>query len=115
MKQNLIEYFENNWQPKELVDGESFSYGICYVLYNRSSKRYKIGVTENLNQRVNKITTESGCIIDVVMTILSEGGRCPIYPVIEELLHKYYKSKRFLGEWFELDKKEAPIYNMGQE
>lgn len=106
MDSNLIKYFNSKWKYKDSPNTSSSYYGRCYILYNQASKRYKIGISEQIEKRINKITTESGCLIDLVMCILSEGGDYPSASDFESILHSYFKKKRFVGEWFTLDKKD---------
>jgi len=66
-----------------------------YVLKNELG-RYKIGVAIDVEKRVKSLEISSGSKIDIVYKFNSRGN-------FELKLHKHFKNKRHIGEWFLLD------------
>ena len=66
-----------------------------YIFRNEIG-RIKIGISENIDQRVKAISAASGMKIEVLRIINFNGN-------LEWQLHKHFKSKRYIGEWFDLD------------
>lgn len=69
-----------------------------YILLNEHG-RVKIGISIDLEQRIKVLEAASGCKISLLRLI--ENGSS-----LEKILHKHYKHKRYLGEWFNLDKED---------
>lgn len=75
---------------------------ICYIMYNEKSKLYKIGITNDLIPRWRSIGYSCGMLPKLVIAIdLQEDYDEPANK-LEMFLHSFYKSKRRIGEWFEL-------------
>lgn len=66
-----------------------------YILRNEIG-RIKIGISENVNQRVKALSNSSGMKIDILRIINFNGN-------LEWQLHKHFKNKRYIGEWFNLN------------
>jgi len=75
---------------------------VCYVVYDRRSKLYKIGITNDLISRWKGIGSATGTMPRVVLAVLLEYGFDEPANDLESFLHKYFKSKRQSGEWFDL-------------
>jgi len=75
---------------------------ICYIVYDRRSKLYKIGITNDLITRWRGIGSSTGTMPRVVLAVMLEYGYDEPANELESFLHKYFKSKRQSGEWFEL-------------
>jgi phage regulator Rha-like protein len=73
-----------------------------YIIKNENNL-YKIGVAKNVNKRINAIKTQSAHKIQVIF--ISKQ----IYNAlkIESVIHKKYKLKRIIGEWFELNEDDV--------
>jgi len=73
-----------------------------YIIKNENNF-YKIGVAKNINKRINAIKTQSTHKIQVIF--ISKQ----IYNAlkIESAIHKKYKLKRIIGEWFELNEDDV--------
>jgi len=69
-----------------------------YILQNENL-RIKIGVSSNIKTRLKAIEAVSGCKIKLLRLV--ENG---FY--LEAKLHEYYKSKRYIGEWFNLNSED---------
>lgn len=82
-----------------------------YVLVNPDNKRVKIGVTQDIEQRLYTLRMASGSKIYVfyITPILNKAY------TLETITHKYFASKRFLGEWFNIDPNEAVRFIKTQE
>lgn len=83
-----VDYFKTEW---------------CYVVFNHDNGTFKIGVSNNLNQRIRQLITQSGCSISVVFAIELEVGYDEPSEVLEKALHKYFEDKRSIGEWYKLN------------
>lgn len=79
---------------------------IVYVFYNRQTNLFKIGITGNLKTRVQQISTQSGCVVELVISIFLQPGYDEPAKYVERFLHNYLKPCRVLGEWFRLTKKQ---------
>jgi hypothetical protein len=86
-----------------LTKNSKFSY--VYVFYNPNTKFYKIGITKNLNTRQRQISTQSGCYLELVLAIELLVGYDEHNGLVEYMLHKFFKNKKQIGEWFLLDVK----------
>jgi hypothetical protein len=78
--------------PSQLRSGE----GVVYLI--RSGPRHKIGITTNLNRRIDQLKAQAPYPLEVVHT--ASGKR---YAQMESQLHRAYEDCRVHGEWFELD------------
>ena len=74
-----------------------------YILFNPLNNLFKIGKTEHIKPRLANIRTISGIhfILMVRCDINIQSLENTFY---ESILHKFFKSKRRIGEWFELNK-----------
>lgn len=77
-----------------------------YVLVNPDNNRIKIGVTENIQQRIDTLRNASGC--DIFLFYLSPWV-CDAY-LLEAETHKRFARNRYIGEWFDLEPEKAVIY-----
>lgn len=75
--------------------------GIVYLIKIDDREQYKIGVTTNLNKRMNQLGTKMPFELEVIAKIESDD----IYK-LEEQLHEKFKDKNINGEWFELKTKD---------
>ncbi|MFP4698717.1 MAG: GIY-YIG nuclease family protein [Eubacteriales bacterium] len=90
--------------PKELSEktkSKTVS-GVVYLLERTDKPQYKIGVTTNMERRLNQLTPKMPFEVIVANKIKSND----IYG-LEAKLHKKYKDKHINGEWFALDKKDV--------
>jgi len=76
-----------------------------YVIYNKSNMLYKIGITTEIKNRIRSIRTVSGCEIEMVLFIQLHTNYDEEATTIESLLHTFFKQRRKIGEWFNLDLK----------
>lgn len=66
-------------------------------------KCYKIGYTKrNVEDRIREFKTGNASEFEIVDSFQSEWGTR-----IETLLHRYYKSKKVNGEWFNLNEQDV--------
>ena len=73
--------------------------GYVYLICDPSNDRFKIGVTRDLkSNRVKKLQTGNSTELFIRDIYETE------WPFrLESMLHNYFKNKRVLNEWFELD------------
>jgi hypothetical protein len=106
MKRNLLDEYTKTMYPiksfQKIGDAD-----VIYLLYNPLSNRYKIGITTNMRERMMSIIAASGMKeILFCCAVQLEQGYDESARSIESFLHKFYRSKRHAGEWFELNKKD---------
>lgn len=78
--------------------------GYVYLIEDQDNKRYKIGVTRNLEKRLRNLQTGNSNKIKLIESFLTE------YPFrLETMLHNKFKQFHHYNEWYELD--EANINN----
>ena len=76
-----------------------------YIIKNKSTGLYKIGKSTNLKQRIKTISMHSGVEIDIICAAYVETFNTD-YSEVENLLHRFFKPKRVVGEWFTLSKED---------
>ena len=77
-----------------------------YVILNTDTNRIKIGITDDIKTCVCALQLAGGCKLDV--KYLSPA----IYDAqqVEKQIHKHFSEFRHLGEWFNIDYKDAIRY-----
>lgn len=105
---------EFGWEPKDkvIIDtsstdstvyAEIAQYCYVYLMIDRNTNLYKIGMANNPNYREKTLQSEKPAIEKICEKKLpSREYACSI----EKMLHTLYASKRVRGEWFELNGKE---------
>lgn len=79
-------------------------YLICSEFEGR--KLYKIGYTRRpIEKRIKEIKTGNGSDIYLIESFKSQWGT-----KIEAQLHKFFKSKKVNGEWFDLTESEVKSF-----
>jgi len=86
---------ETKWAPK---NNFPFMYKNLYILQNEIG-RIKIGVSTNVDDRLKAIKMQSGMDTKVLRVI-------PFNANLEWQLHLHFRAKRYIGEWFNLDKED---------
>ena len=61
------------------------------------ANRYKIGITNNISDRLNALQLQGGSKMRLIHSRYEEYD----YAILEKLLHKLFDSYRVIGEWFE--------------
>jgi hypothetical protein len=95
--------------PEDFIDCMTGSSSVesCYVFYNPDTKLFKIGMSGNWPTRFGTIRTTSGSKdLDVAIVLELEPGYDESSGWIESRLHDYFKEKRVVGEWFNLNKRD---------
>ena len=104
ISRNLLQFLKesiSNKYHKGTFSQKEKSIGSVYFMGNKEVNRVKIGFTANdVKKRLSSIRSSSGCDIEVLAVFYPNyhSGR-----FLEKSLHKYYKDKRVLGEWFDLN------------
>ena len=99
------------WQePEEEVDKKNNMRKV-YVLVNPDNHRVKIGITENIEQRLLSLKHASGS--EIYVYYLSKW----LYSAtaLEKNAHKHFQSRRYIGEWFNISPEEAAEYIKNNE
>lgn len=85
---------------------------LMYVLNNKGTDEYKIGMTNNLNRRLSQLQT--GCPNELVIVKTWSHYRKDVVERYERTLHRYFTKCgcriRENGEWFRLRKPD--IYQL---
>ena len=76
-----------------------------YIIYNVEVKRTKIGYSSNIEQRLNSLRFQSWCGLRLIYNTK------PIYNYadVEKNMHNLFSDRRVVGEWFNIDYKQAVI------
>lgn len=77
-----------------------------YLVANEITRLCKIGITNNIDNRIGQIRTANGVGIDLLVCIELEVGYDENAKYIENYLHTFFKHKRTFGEWFKLNAKD---------
>lgn len=85
---------------------KDFTISWVYVLKNPATGLYKIGKSTNINQRVKTISMQSGVWVELICAAYIETFHTD-YSLIETLLHRHFKPKRVIGEWFSLSTQDV--------
>ena len=80
----------------EIQDEETFTWGPSRVYFMRAGDSIKIGVSQNVTQRVREIRTANSSDIHLIGALV--GGRH-----LEGILHHRFRKHHIRGEWFKLD------------
>ncbi len=101
----IKQYVEKSYPLNE----NDFSKGneFVYLIYNPSSKLYKVGKTTNIEERLRQLKCQSGCFLELLGYIELEEDCDESSEYLERYIHKLFKSKRVLGEWFSLNIKDV--------
>lgn len=77
---------------------------ILYILQNGNTNQYKIGITNNLNKRLQQLQT--GCPFELKVVKIWTHYNRKVIEKYERVLHKYFTKCgcriRENGEWFTL-------------
>lgn len=98
-------YFEKVGYPnhKQQVDDLSDT---VYLIHNPDTKQTKIGITDSLNRRHAQLLTASGSELQMLIAIQLQPDYDEDAGFIESFLHEHFKSKRMIGEWFDLSMRD---------
>lgn len=75
-----------------------------YIIKNIENGLFKIGYSTNPKNRISSIKTSAGVEIDEIEVAEVVNGRN-----VEKHLHRLFKNKRKLGEWFKLSKNDIKL------
>lgn len=90
---------ENTLQPE---DGYTGRCDQVYVIFNPSTLLFKIGIANNLEIRFKNLRTACGSEISIAMAYKCQEFVDVAAATMEGLLHKFFRNKRGIGEWFSL-------------
>lgn len=74
-----------------------------YVIRNTETDRIKIGITENIKERLANLQNSAGCVLCVEFV----SNKCFNSFEIERKVHEILKDRRYIGEWFNVDARTA--------
>ncbi len=90
-------YKEGNLAENVVYDVANDELGL-YIVRSLGTSNFKIGVTQNLKQRVSNIQTGNPNQIEIYNYYRTDKAW-----ILERYLHKKYKQYNIGGEWYELD------------
>jgi hypothetical protein len=109
MRQYLNEFYTKEL-PYPLNDNQIFDNPnearYVYVFANPITKLCKIGITKNVRDRFMKLRNSAGVNLISLIVLDLEFNYDEKAILVEEILHKYFKEKRKVGEWFNLNLKD---------
>lgn len=76
-----------------------------YVYLVEDGRRYKIGRTRSVEDRIPELSNQSSHRIDLVHKIATDDP-----PGIEKYWHERFADKRKYGEWFDLDVRDVAAF-----
>ena len=79
---------------------------VVYLVGNKPERKYKIGVTTDINQRLRGLSTASPIKIELITVWFYEG-----YRKLEKYLHTQFHANRLNGEWFQLSEEDISRCN----
>lgn len=74
-----------------------------YIYILKCECNYKIGISENVNNRIKQIQIGNSANIEKIMSYEFESA---ISSFLEKYFHKHFADKKLNSEWFELQEKE---------
>lgn len=80
--------------------------GIVYLIKKSKSKLYKIGITRNISNRVSQLQSSSGEKMEVIFYHSDVEN----YSDVELSIHNFFKNRRVLGEWFQLNNSDIKVF-----
>lgn len=110
MKEAIMNMFKSKVIESVLPqDNRSRQY--IYVIKNPENDRIKIGVSNNVEKRLNTLETGAGTKLDLVY----KSVVCSNAFDVENTVHKYFSEHRVFGEWFDVDVNKVVNYLEQQE
>tara|TARA_R100001460_G_scaffold48457_1_gene86430 strand:+ start:125 stop:451 length:327 start_codon:yes stop_codon:yes gene_type:complete len=73
-----------------------------YIIFNKNTNFYKIGITRDFTRRFRQLELSSGCKLSIVDYYRPDIDNTLTSPQIEKKLHKKYKKHKIIGEWFDI-------------
>lgn len=84
--------------------------GYVYLMYFSLGDIYKIGVSQNVERRLNDIRSYIPISLTIEHIIKTDDTA-----IVESSFHEYFHDKRIQGEWFDLDKSDIDLFKSMQE
>ena len=97
---STVDYEDNIYFRYSLYDHHCdnlINPGYVYLVKNEHTGLHKIGVSKNVDERVNSLQMTNGVFLEIIDTVFL---RRPY--TMESFLHLVFIKKRKLGEWFDL-------------
>lgn len=71
--------------------------GFVYLIRNSMTNHYKIGITNNVQDRLQHLQTANSAKLELLTSVKTSDP-----PLLEKELHTKFAVKRLEGEWFKL-------------
>lgn len=104
LKEKTINMFSDDWYndvSNSLLNVNLETFGYVYFIKNNKSIDVKIGISNNINDRVKSYRTAFSGEVLLIGYIYCEN-----YKKLEKDIHKLFDNKRISGEWFNLSLNE---------
>lgn len=108
LRKKTMNLFNDKWYEetvKDILNIKSNSKGYVYFIRTKRDNSIKIGLSINLNSRLNSLKTGFSDGLYLIGYIYSSD-----FKEIEKEAHIYFNKKRLQGEWFNIKSKEAQSY-----
>jgi len=106
VQKGIVNYYKQQipypLDQKHISGGEKSDSWI-YVLLNKDTMKFKIGHAVAPIARCAHIKNVSGCDVAVAIAVCLQRGYDEDEAVVEKFLHRYFRAKRGIGEWFNLN------------
>lgn len=103
---SLINVFLKEWNPINFPYQTEKDKQFLYVIKNDITGIYKIGITNNYEQRMIEIRNATGSPISLIILVIYDSPIDAGSIWVEHFLHNYFREKRTFGEWFKLSIKD---------
>lgn len=74
-----------------------------YAIKNVDTGKIKIGITENIENRLSGLISSSGCN----MQLICHSCKIENAKIVENEIHYFFKDKKYIGEWFDISESDA--------
>jgi hypothetical protein len=98
---SLIKLYLNTFRYKKYTSASKNEY--IYAISNPITKLTKIGITYNLEQRINALSSSSGCNLFFINYNIRYNEIDESAKYVESFLHEVFNEFRIKGEWFNLN------------
>jgi hypothetical protein len=78
-----------------------------YLIHNKHTKLTKVGITNNINSRINQLSAQNGVLLDLVIYLECADGIDANVQWLESFIHNHFTHKRKIGEWFDFNLRDV--------
>ena len=78
-----------------------------YLVHNKFTRLTKVGITNNINSRINQLSAQNGVTLDHVIHLECAKGIDANVKWLESFIHSHFDNKRKIGEWFDFNLRDV--------